>query len=179
MLPHNMVEIAFTSCAMLVNLTVYAYILGEISNLVMNQDEELVAQRSELQTVQKFVFSRNLPEDLRSDIMKFFDSSQASQGGTNVDGHHIFNKLCHTLQVDVAKYMSRNLISLVSIFRGCNDRFLDSLSVLLHEVTVPPDNYLFRLNDVSREMYIVSGGVIEKTIDDGERGEVVDGVLKA
>lgn len=75
--------------------------------------------------------------------------------------------------------MSRNLISVVSIFSGCNDKFLDSLSVLLHEVMVPPDNYLFRMNDVSREMYIVAGGLIEKTIDDSERGEVVESVRKA
>lgn len=30
--------------------------------------------------------------------------------------------------------MSRSLISVVHIFEGCNDNFLDSLSILLHEV---------------------------------------------
>lgn len=35
--------------------------------------------------------------------------------------------------------MSRSLISVVHIFEGCNDNFLDSLSILLHEVR--PDRY--------------------------------------
>ena len=38
------------------------------------------------------------------------------------------------LQVEVGRYMSRSLISVVHIFEGCNDNFLDSLSILLHEV---------------------------------------------
>ena len=32
--------------------------------------------------------------------------------------------------------MSRSLISVVQTFEGCNDNFLDSLSVLCHEVSV-------------------------------------------
>ena len=38
------------------------------------------------------------------------------------------------MQVEVGRYMSRSLISVVHIFEGCNDNFLDSLSILLHEV---------------------------------------------
>ena len=38
------------------------------------------------------------------------------------------------MQVEVAKHMSRGLLALVPIFAGCSSPFLDSLSVLLHEV---------------------------------------------
>lgn len=34
------------------------------------------------------------------------------------------------------KHMSRGLLALVPIFAGCSSPFLDSLSVLLHEVTL-------------------------------------------
>lgn len=36
--------------------------------------------------------------------------------------------------MEVAKHMSRGLLALVPIFAGCSSPFLDSLSVLLHEV---------------------------------------------
>lgn len=45
------------------------------------------------------------------------------------------NRQWGTAQVEVAKHMSRGLLSLVPIFAGCSSPFLDSLSVLLHEVT--------------------------------------------
>lgn len=44
----------------------------------------------------------------------------------------------HNTQVEVGRYMSRSLISVVHIFEGCNDNFLDSLSILLHEVSIMP-----------------------------------------
>lgn len=39
-------QILFTCLTMLVSVTVFAYVLGEISNLVMNKDAELMAARS-------------------------------------------------------------------------------------------------------------------------------------
>lgn len=46
--------------------------------------------------------------------------------------------VCVWFQVEVGRYMSRSLISVVHIFEGCNDNFLDSLSILLHEVRPNP-----------------------------------------
>lgn len=40
----------FTCVSMVMSLTIFAYILGEISNLVMDQDAELVKTRSQVST---------------------------------------------------------------------------------------------------------------------------------
>ncbi|GMH42769.1 hypothetical protein BSKO_10688 [Bryopsis sp. KO-2023] len=177
MYPQNLQELVFTSICMLVTLTVYAYVLGEVSNLVMNQDEELIQKRSQLQTVQKFVASHQLPDELTKGIILFFDNSHAPEMESGAKD--IFNKLSHTLQVEVAKHMSRKLVGLVTLFFGCNERFLDSLSVLLHEVTVQADTHLFHRNDVARELYIVSSGVIELTTDDPAGEEMLESARSA
>jgi hypothetical protein len=44
---------------MLTTLTVYAYIMGEISNLVMSSDEALVQMRQGIALVQSFVMVRS------------------------------------------------------------------------------------------------------------------------
>lgn len=75
--------------------------------------------------------------------------------------------------------MSRSLISLVQIFDGCNDNFLDSLSILLHEVNISTDSFLFRTNEVARELYIIASGVIELIIERDDEGEVVESKLSA
>lgn len=43
------VQMMFTCVSMVMSLTIFAYILGEISNLVMDQDAELVKTRSQVQ----------------------------------------------------------------------------------------------------------------------------------
>ena len=90
-------QVLFTCVCIIVSVTVFSYVLGEISNLVMDQDAELVATRGQVQAVQKFVANRSLPEDMRDDITRYAESSQvvhAEQGDTD-----IFARLSHTLQV--------------------------------------------------------------------------------
>ena len=44
-------QMMFTCVSMVMSLTIFAYILGEISNLVMDQDAELVKTRSQVYLV--------------------------------------------------------------------------------------------------------------------------------
>ena len=46
-------QMLFTCVAMVLSLTIFAYILGEISNLVMDQDAELVKTRSQVTSPHK------------------------------------------------------------------------------------------------------------------------------
>lgn len=50
--------------AMLTNLTVYAYVMGEITNMVMSSDAALVATREEMARVEMFVAKHDFPLDL-------------------------------------------------------------------------------------------------------------------
>lgn len=47
--PKHAMQMMFTCFSMVLSLTIFAYILGEISNLVMDQDAELVKTRSQVQ----------------------------------------------------------------------------------------------------------------------------------
>jgi len=47
-LDEHAMQMMFTCVSMVLTLTIFAYILGEISNLVMDQDAELVKTRSQV-----------------------------------------------------------------------------------------------------------------------------------
>ena len=52
-------QMLFTCVAMVLSLTIFAYILGEISNLVMDQDAELVKTRSQVTVSVKLQLEAN------------------------------------------------------------------------------------------------------------------------
>ncbi|KAK9848396.1 hypothetical protein WJX84_008432 [Apatococcus fuscideae] len=70
--------------------------------------------RTQVQAIQKFVTNRNLPERLKEDITRYVESSAVirSEHGHQED---VFSLLSHTLQVEVAKHMSRELIGLLLV----------------------------------------------------------------
>ncbi len=45
--PQNLTEMAFTSVLMVLTVTIFTYVLGEITNVIMAQDAALVATRAQ------------------------------------------------------------------------------------------------------------------------------------
>ena len=168
-------ELAFACLVMVLNLTVYSYALGEVSAAVMKQDEDLVKQRQNILSVESYIHCRVLPEELSQQIRAHFDflaeSAVMNPSESNGEGtQDIFTQLSHSLQVEVSSYLSRDLIASCIAFRDSDDIFLDSMAVLLREVNMTSDQYLYRVNEVSRELFIVSAGIVELTVEN-----VVDG----
>ena len=92
--------------------------------------------------------------------------SEADGGGAQ----DIFAQLSHSLQVEVSSYLSRDLIASCIAFRDSDDIFLDSMAVLLREVNMSSDQYLYRVNEVSRELFIISAGIVELTVENVMEG---------
>ena len=162
-------ELAFTCVVMVLNLTLYSYALGEVSAAVMKQDEDLVQQRQNILSVEGYIQTRGLPENLGGQIRAHFDflakSATMHEGQEDGGAGDIFTQLSHSLQVEVSSYLSRDLIASCIAFRDSDDIFLDSMAVLLREVNMSSDQYLYRVNEVSRELFIISSGFVELTVE--------------
>lgn len=174
--PTNQAEVLFTCATMVLNITCFSYVLGQIAVAVEKQDEALVAKREKILSVETMVTMRKLPPDISQEIRSHFDfiAASSSHGGEGGEEEtDVFALLSHSLQVEVAKHMSRELLSHITAFQDCDDQFLDSVAVLLREVNVSPDSYLFRVNDVPQELNIIAAGVIEITVDSLDEGEKI------
>ncbi|KAK3251424.1 hypothetical protein CYMTET_39234 [Cymbomonas tetramitiformis] len=182
MFPKNYVEMLFTCVVMMVQLTLFKYVLGEISNLVMEQDAQLVETRRTVHQMASFIEQRQLPQELSSEIISFFDSGSVSKAGGGAEANKeedIFTLLSRSLQVDVAKHISRALLDNIKMFQSCSSNFLDGLSVMLRETNNPPETYIYNVQDVSREMYILNSGTVELTSTKSEEeGEMVETVIQ-
>ncbi len=47
------------------------------------------------------------------------------------------------------------------------------------QVNLSPDSYLYRMNDVSRELYIVAGGAVELLIEQDDQLDFVESTRSA
>ena len=156
--PNNPYECLVIILEIILNLTVFSYALGEVSDAVVSQDAVMVATRDKILAVEKMIEGRKLPDELSIEIRRHFEMQSALDQADTAD-EDVFNSLSRSLQVDVAKNVSRAVLGTISIFYGCTDQFLDSMAVLLRESTINPSTYMYRVNDVSTELYIISSGM--------------------
>ncbi len=65
---------------MILNLTLFRYITGEVSTIVMKSDEEVVELRSRLEAVETLLQDSRIGKDLQDEIRQHFRASQSNRG---------------------------------------------------------------------------------------------------
>lgn len=163
---------------MVCNLSILAYLLGTISSLFMSADEQVVAMRAEIAAANEFIEHRQLPSELQDEIRSYCYFQANEKANNDIDDNYIFRDLSYTLQVDVAKHISRSLIVNSTCFNACSDNFVDTLSTMLTETTFPPASLLFRNADIARTLYFVSLGCVELLIGGQDRDSHVDSIVE-
>ena len=158
-LPQNAEEIVFTIFMMILNMTMYRWIIGEVSSIIMSADDTVVKAREDLERVTIFTSSKKFSDELRDEIKSHFE---AVQSGSTVDQDQLLAGLSHGLRVELARFISRDFLTKVDLFQGCSDQMLDSICVLLVEVNFMPEEVVFTTGEIAKEMYFVLHGSLEE-----------------
>jgi len=83
--------------------------------------------------------------------------------------------MSHSLQIQVAECISRDMLDDIPLFKDCTPVFLDSLAVLLRESQHAPGEVLFRTNEVAKDLYIIVSGAAERWIEIEDDEPLLDG----
>ena len=165
--PQNLMEVAYAVVLLVFNLTIYRWIAGEIANMVMNADEKVIRTREEQDRILKFisanVFSRELCERIKSHLQLVW------HGNVSEEQDRLLGSLSHGLRVEIARYIWRDFLAKVHIFRGCSGQFLDAVCVLVYEKHFGPEESIGKAGEVSGHLVVLVHGGFETFSDESSR----------
>lgn len=122
-LPHCKSRKVFQSVLAADHRPLYRYVVGEISNIVMDNDQALVHMREEISRVQMFIHKHCFPRELAFDIVSnFYDCLHLNQTAQQVT-----EMLNSNLRVEVwssEQIMEVATILLKSRVKGCGRTLL-------------------------------------------------------
>lgn len=166
--PKSMPEVAWSIWSMLTTLTVYAYVVGEISNMVMASDQENVHMREQMSRVQTFLQKHAFPRDLAVDIIRSYEDALQRN---SYSSEQINSLLSTNIRIEVAMQLSLGLLKGNPLFVQCSSGFTASLAALLREQIFASDEYIFHTNDVCNDLYVVASSTVhllQKNLDGSE-----------
>lgn len=70
--PANFFELGFFMLVIFASMTVYAAVVGNLSSLVMKQDDDVVLKRAQLELVGSYISHIRVPRELKQRIKQFF-----------------------------------------------------------------------------------------------------------
>ena len=158
MTPQNSIEIGYVIVLLLIHLSMWRWISGEIANMVMSSDERVIKTREEQDRILKFVSVKAFKADLRDRIQSHFS---AIQGNVSDEQNKLLAALSHGLRVELTRLVWRDFLNKVHLFRGCSGQFLEALCVLVEEQHFGPEHTLGTAGDVADAIVILVHGGLE------------------
>ena len=158
--PTSILKLGFTIVVMMLGVSMYAYVIGNVASLISNLNASLSRFREKLDRVQTYMRERDIPRSIQRRVMDYYQYMWEYNKGTSTGGDDLVD-LPEGLQAQIALHLHRGLVESVPIFQDASPAFIEQIIVRLKPEVYPPSHYVIREGEIGNEMYFVKSGQLE------------------
>ncbi len=162
--PNTSLETLFVIIVELIGAGMYGFIIGNIANIIANIDVAKSQYQEKMEKVTTFLRYKNIPLDLKTKIIDYYDYLWESRRGYNEAS--ILEDLPKPLQTSVALFLNQSIIQKVPIFQGASEEFIKEIILNLKPVVFTPGDYIVVKGEIGYEMYFISKGLVDVVSED-------------
>ncbi|XP_005106480.3 uncharacterized protein LOC101864547 [Aplysia californica] len=166
--PVTEVEYIFTGFTFLVGVFVFAAVVGNVGDVISNMNAARRDFQARMDQIKFYMDHRSVPDHLQTRIKRWaeytWDRTKA------IDEPNVLQFLPDRLRTEVAIHVHLDILKQVSIFDECEEGLLRELVLKLKPQIFSPGDYICRIGEIGREMYIINHGKVEILFPDGESG---------
>ncbi|KAK8668602.1 hypothetical protein V6N13_106052 [Hibiscus sabdariffa] len=170
----NTSEMVFITCYMLFNLGLTAYIIGNMTNLVVEGTRRTMEFRNSIESASNFVSANRLPKRLKDQIMAYMYLRFKAESLNQQQLVEQFPKSIHT---SICQHLFLPIVEKVYLFKGVSRETLLHLVARMKAEYVPPREDVMLQNEASEDVYIIVSGEVE-IIECEMQEEDVIGILR-
>ncbi|WOL14547.1 potassium channel KAT3-like isoform X3 [Canna indica] len=156
----NTREMVFDICYMFFNLGLTAYIIGNMTNLVVHGTSRTRNFRDSIQAASGFISRNNLPkhigEQMLSHICLRFKTEELKQ-------QEILDNLPKAIRSGIAEYLFLPIIQKVYLFQGVSFNLLFQLVIEMQAEYLPPKEDVILQDEAPADLYIIVSGTVVST----------------
>ncbi|KAL6614834.1 hypothetical protein ACP70R_037104 [Stipagrostis hirtigluma subsp. patula] len=173
----NTREMMFNIFYMLFNLGLTAYLIGNMTNLVVHGTSRTRKYRDTIQAATSFALRNQLPHRLQDQMvshlsLKFRTDSEGLQQQETLDS------LPKAIRSSISQYLFFNLVQNIYLFEGVSNDLIFQLVSEMKAEYFPPREDVILQNEAPTDFYILVSGSVE-LIELQNGAEQVDGVAKS
>ncbi|OQR89768.1 Voltage-gated Ion Channel (VIC) Superfamily [Achlya hypogyna] len=175
-------EILFTIVCLLVNSTVYAYVVSGIIEVIYNYDPSAREYNTRLQAMKDYVRETGLSVRLSVSVRRHYEYLLSTM--CLLPEEKIFSQLRPSLRFDVARLVSSNTIMTIGIIASMEKRYKGFVSYamfLLKPQLVLRSECVCHSGSPGTEMYFIIDGEVEQLDKDNRNARVLgeSGIIEA
>ncbi|MEB3341919.1 ion transporter [Okeania sp.] len=157
--PVTEIEITFTLIVMFLGISLYAYIIGNVSSLMSNLDAVTTRYREKLEQIQTYMRDNRITLKLQENIRDYYQYIWLEN--QDIRDYHILEELPVPLRMRLALELHKEVIEKVPIFQNANPNFVGEIVMVLKPEILPPNEYIIREGKWGNEMYFIRRGAVQ------------------
>lgn len=158
--PTNNVEIIFTFMVMFLGVSLYAFVIGNVSAVISTLDANRNRFRDKLGQIQSYMRERKIPSSLQRDVLSYYQYMWEYKRDVSLD-YHLIDELPHSIRTQIYLHLYRELLEKVPLLQDADTGFIEDLVIKLKPRILPPNDYIIREDQIGHEMYFIKQGKVK------------------
>ena len=152
-------ETIYVIMAMISGAGFWAYVLGIMFDLVASLNRVQNSYEHDLDQLSYWMDHKRVPGSLKDLVYRQFKFQHTMTRGIN--DADILSKLSPALQTRLRRFLCRDIVATVPIFKGASSSFVDAIVALLKPRFVITGDVVCAQHELGNEMYIIARGRVE------------------
>ncbi|RWV83461.1 hypothetical protein GW17_00054922, partial [Ensete ventricosum] len=156
----NTGEKVFTIFLMLFNIGLTAYIIGNMTNLIVHAATRTFLMRDTIHQVSRFASKHRLPDGLREQTMAHL---QLRFKTMELQQEEVIADLPKAIRSTIAQHLFQRTVEATYLFKGASQEFIVQLVTIVSEMKAeyfPPKVDIIIENEIPTDLYIVVSGAV-------------------
>ncbi|CAA7396786.1 unnamed protein product [Spirodela intermedia] len=166
----NSREMAFNIFYMLFNLGFTSYLIGNMTNLVVEGTRRTMKFRDSVRAASSFVCRNRLRRRLRDQILTYMYLRFKAD---NLNQQELMDQLPESIYKGICQHLFLPSLKLVYLFKGVSLETLLLLVAKMKPEYVPPREDVITQNQASEDIYVVVSGEVDIILREAEKEEVL------
>ncbi|XP_012464858.1 potassium channel AKT2/3 [Gossypium raimondii] len=171
----NTAEMIFIIFYMLFNLGLTAYIIGNMTNLVVEGTRRTMEFRKSIESASNFVSRNRLPPRLKDQILAYMCLRFKAE---SLNQQQLIEQFPKSIYTSICQHLFLPIVEKVYLFNGVSRETLLHLVAKMKAEYVPPREDVTMQNEAPEDVYIVVSGEVEIIECEMEKEEAVVGTLQ-
>ncbi|CAI0441546.1 unnamed protein product, partial [Linum tenue] len=170
----NTGEKVFNMFYMLFNIGLTAYLIGNMTNLVVHSAVQTFAMRDSINDILRYANKNRLPENLKEQMLAHM---QLKFKTAELKQEEVLEDLPKAIRSSISQHLFRNTVENAYLFKGVSEDLVTQLVSEMEAEYFPPKVEIILQNEIPTDFYVlISGAVFLSTLGAGDlAGEI--GVL--
>ncbi|KAM7260458.1 hypothetical protein ACFE04_016199 [Oxalis oulophora] len=154
----NTEEKAFNMSYMLFNIGLTAYIIGNMTNLIVHSAVKTFYMRDAINEILRYASKNRLPEGLKEQMLAHL---QLKFKTAELQQEEVLDNLPKAIRSSIAEHLFRSTVEKTYLFKGVSEDLIIQLVSEMKAEYFPPKVEIILQNEIPTDFYILVSGSVE------------------